>query len=277
MMIKDLKNLKPLKKGGQKEVYLADHDTYGSVVFKKIFPSPNSHDRTLREIRAVALLKEADFIPNIISHNCEEDSPDYIWLVEERVVGDNLRDEFKKGTSFNINDVVRFLDTMLEIAVLSESHSLVHRDIKPENIILDENDNFWLLDFGIARHLDLESITESKDPFGLFTIGYASSEQFRNLKKMIDIRADLFSIGVVCHEMLKGQNFYTTDVDNDIFKVIKKLENSSLPPLRIDGDTQFLLSTFISLLGDHRRNRRPQTAKEALLIFTSLKETLRLE
>lgn len=74
--------------------------------------------------------------------------------------------------------------------------------------------------------------------------------------------------------MIKGSNFYTTDVDNDIFKVIKKLENSSLPPLRIEGDAQFQLSTFISLLGDHRRNRRPKTAKEAVQIFTAIKETI---
>ena len=77
--------------------------------------------------------------------------------------------------------------------------------------------------------------------------------------------------------MIKGQNFYTTDVDNDIFKVLKKLENSSLPPLRIDGDAQFLLSTFISLLGDHRRNRRPKTAQEALSIFNTIRDTLKIE
>lgn len=82
---------------------------------------------------------------------------------------------------------------------------------------------------------------------------------------------------MVCHELLERKNFYMTDVDNDIFKVIKKLENSSLPPLRIEGDKQFLLSTFISLLGDHRRNRRPASAREARVIFNSLKETLSLD
>lgn len=273
-MINELVDLKPLKKGGQKEVYSGVHPTYGDIVFKKIFPNPNSLSRTKREIRAVALLNDANFIPKIISHNCSDQNPEFLWLVEERVNGSNLRDVFSEGKVFETQEIVNFLDTMLKIAVLSEEANLVHRDIKPENIILDSNNNFWLLDFGIARHLDLVSITESKEPFGLFTVGYASSEQFRNLKKMIDIRADLFSIGVVCHEMIKGSNFYTTDVDNDIFKVIKKLENSSLPPLRIEGDAQFQLSTFISLLGDHRRNRRPKTAKEAVQIFTAIKETI---
>lgn len=61
--------------------------------------------------------------------------------------------------------------------------SLVHRDIKPLNIILDNKGKFWLLDFGIAKHLDLVSITPTNNPFGPFTLGYASSEQFRNFKK----------------------------------------------------------------------------------------------
>lgn len=276
-MIRELNNIKPIKKGGQKEVSIADHPKYGRVVLKKVFPNINGLERTKREIRAAMLLKDALFTPSIISHNCDDISPDYLWIIEEFIPGMNLRDVFKSGRKFKINDIVKFLETSLEIAVISEKNMLVHRDIKPENIILDDNDNFWLLDYGIARHLDLESITNSNDHFGPHTVGYASSEQFRNLKKMVDIRADLFSIGVVCHEMLKGENFYTTDVDNDIFQVIKKLENSSLPPLRIEGDAQFLLSTFIRILGDHRRNRRPNTALEAQSIFNSFRTTLRLD
>ena len=55
-------------------------------------------------------------------------------------------------------------------------------------------------------------------------------------------------------------------------KVLKKLENSSLPPLRIPGDTQYQLSTFIKILGDHRRTRRPRNAVEAYSIFEALVE-----
>ena len=276
-MIDELKGLKPIKKGGQKEVFRGTHDLHGEIVFKKIFPTSDSLERTKREIRAVSILDESPNLPRIIAHNCSEESPEFIWIVEEFISGHNLRDAINIGRDFKINDIIRFLDTLLEIAIHSEQNNLVHRDIKPENIIINDDGNFWLLDFGIARHLDLESITKSEDPFGLFTVGYASSEQFRNNKKEIDIRADLFSIGVVCYELLKRKNFYMTDVDNDIFKVIKKLENSSLPPLRIEGDKQFQLSTFISLLGDHRRNRRPDTAKEAKIIFDTLKETLTLD
>lgn len=272
-MINELVNISPIAKGGQKEVFSAEHAVHGNVVLKKISPSPDGYERTKREIRAVALMN-SPFIPKIIAHNCDEDNPDPIWIVEPRISGSNLREVLKTGRIFNIHEIVIFLETMLSIAIESENNNLVHRDIKPENIIFDDDDNFWLLDFGIARHLDLESITNTNEPFGVFTLGYASSEQFRNMKSLIDIRADLFSIGVVCFEMLKGINFYVTGTNNDVYQILKKLENSSLPPLRIQGDPQFQLSTFIKLVGDHRRTRRPRTAAEAKLIFDTLKSTL---
>lgn len=275
-MINEISNIEGLKVGGQKEVFLATHPTYKKVVFKKIKNGSDSYERTKREVRAVSLLK-SQFIPKIIAHNCDIENPPFIWLIEEYKTGSNLRDILSGGRKFTIREIVDFLDVMLSIAVESENNNLVHRDIKPDNIIFDDNGKFWLLDFGIARHLDLDSITDTNRNFGVFTIGYASSEQFRNQKSDIDIRADLFSIGVVCYELIKGENFYTIGVENDIFRTLAKLSNSSLPPLKIKGDNEFKLSTFIKILGDHRRTRRPRTAKEALRIFESLKNTLTLE
>ena len=272
-MIEELNIGNQIARGGQKEVFVATHPKHGEVIFKKIFSGHDSFERTRREIRAVSILN-SKHIPNIIAHNCEEESPDFIWIVEEFISGKTLRDLLKDGISFSALEVVSFLEVMLDIAVESERHHLVHRDIKPENIILDGTGKFWLLDFGIARHLDLESITATNQPYGIFTFGYASSEQFRNMKSDIDIRTDLFSIGVVSFEMLKGNNFYLTGTDNDPLKILKKLENSSLPPLRIKGDSQFLLSTFIRMLGDHRRTRRPRTAEQARIIFNTLKSTI---
>lgn len=272
-MIQDLNIGKQIAKGGQKEVFLATHPDYGEVIFKKIFSGHDSFERTKREIRAVSLLN-SPHIPKVFSHNCEEENPDFIWIVEEFIPGKTLREFLREGRSFSAQEVVSFLEVMLEITVESERHNLVHRDIKPENIILDDTGKFWLLDFGIARHLDLKSLTATNQPYGVFTLGYASSEQFRNMKRDIDIRTDLFSIGVVSFEMLRGNNFYLTGTDNDPLKILKKLENSSLPILRVSGDPQFLLSTFIRMLGDHRRTRRPRTAKQAKLIFDTLKPTI---
>lgn len=269
-----LSNLLKLPSGGQKDVYSAKHIDYGDVVYKIIKLNNDSLERTKREIRAVSIL-ESSHIPKIYEHNCNSGEKN-IWLVEECIKGKNLRELILSGKTFNINEVVLFIETILSVIVLSESENIVHRDIKPENIILDEDGKFWLIDFGISRHLDMQSITPTNNPYGLFTIGYASSEQFRNFKKDIDSRSDLFSIGIVAYELIKGENFYMQNTNGDVFKVIKKLENESLPNIRLDGDSKFQLSAFIKLLGDHRRNRRPRSAEEALKIFETIKQTLRL-
>jgi len=271
-MIPNLQNQQLIAKGGQKEVYLAEHTDFGQVVFKKVFTSQDSIERTKREVRAVTLLDSPN-VPKIFSHNCEEDMPDFLWVLEEYVEGLTLRETILNGRKYDIKSIVNFIDIMLNIAILSEKRRLVHRDIKPENIIIDSNDKFWLLDFGIARHLDLESITQSNAPFGVFTLGYASSEQFRNFKKDIDIRTDMFSIGIVAYEMSTGINPYRQGT-SDPLMILRNMERVSLPPLRIVGDAQFQLSGFISLIGDIRRTRRPRTAVEAKIIFENVKNTL---
>ncbi len=272
---KRLSNLVQIQGGGQKEVFIADHPDIGKVIFKKIYPKDDSIERSKREVLAVSLLNSTN-IPKIYFHNCDEANPNPLWIIEEYVSGENLRKIIQGGKLFSLTEICEFLDVMLDITILSEQNNLVHRDIKPDNIMLDDTGKFWLLDFGISRHLDLESITDSNSPFGVFTLGYASSEQFRNLKKEIDIRSDLFSIGVVVYEMIKGENFYIKDTNNDVYRIIKKLENSSLPTLRISGDSQFQLSAFIRLLGDHRRYRRPRNAIEGKEIYLAIKSTLNL-
>jgi serine/threonine-protein kinase len=142
----DLLEITPLAKGGQKEVFSALHPVHGEVVLKLITPTTDSLERVKREIRAVSLMS-SPFIPRILAHNCDEQNPDKIWLIEERISGQSLRDILKAGRIFTIGEIVHFLDTMLTIAEDSEKNSLVHRDIKPENIMLDTDGNFWLFAF----------------------------------------------------------------------------------------------------------------------------------
>lgn len=208
-------------------------------------------------------------------HNCDDASAGSLWVVEQYIEGETIRERLNTRIKFTTAEVVRFIDTMLSLAVLSEQKMLVHRDIKPDNIMIDSTGKFWLLDFGIARHLDLDSLTQSAQQFGLFTLGYASTEQFRNLKRDIDIRADLFSIGVVAHEMISGENYYRKDT-NDPLAILKRMEKVSISPLLIEGDTQFQLSAFICMIGDFRRTRRPRTAQEAQAIFNNIKSTIQL-
>ena len=264
-------------KGGQKHVYKAiDTDSAADLVFKVLKPNSDTLERVKREISAVDTIGHPS-IPKVLETNIDyvTSSDDLIWIVEEFIGGNSLRKILQSGRTFTLQEVVDFLDEMFSILEQSEAHNIVHRDIKPENIILDDHGKFWLIDFGISRHLDLESITVTHAPFGLFTVGYSAAEQFRNRKKEIDIRADLFSLGVVVTEMIQGYNPYLHKA-TDILQVIKRIEQQPLPALRIKGDDRFLMAKFIKILGDNRLSRRPKSVAEAKTIFELVKTTLSL-
>ncbi len=263
-------------RGGQKQVYLANLKSNSSqVVFKIMVPSENTIERVKREIRATTLIDHPN-IPRIIHTNVDDSLTvkDIVWIIEEYIEGDSLRKLLNKGKTFNINEIINFFDTMFSILSKSEKLSIVHRDIKPENIMVGKDGVFWLIDFGISRHLDLDSITSSAAPMGPHTLGYSASEQFRNRKKDIDIRADFFSLGVVAVEMIIGQNLYWEGTC-DILQLIKKIEHQPLPVLRIEGDSQYFLARFIKTLGNNRASRRPMNVDSAMRIFDLVKESLR--
>lgn len=272
----NLKLLELIGKGGQKQVYKAiDQDKDNIIVFKVIKPNLEI-ERVKREIRAVKIIN-CKHIPKIYNTNAENinNSEEIVWIIEEFIEGETLRDALNRKKSFSLGDIVLFIDTMLLILEKSDASNIIHRDINPKNIIIDTQNKYWLIDFGIARHLELESLTESNSLFGPCTIGYSSAEQFRNRKKEIDIRADLFSLGVVVAEIIIGYNPYLRDA-KDVLQIIKNIENQPLPLLRIEGDSQFLLARFIKTLGDNRISRRPRTAKEAKQLFNIVKDTLKI-
>jgi serine/threonine-protein kinase len=101
---------------------------------------------------------------------------------------------------------------------------VVHRDIKPANIILLENDQVKVTDFGIARVLN---ISETQTGVVLGTPGYMSPEQVGG--KKVDGRSDLFSLGVVLYELLTGEKPFTGD---NIAAVMYAIAKSSYPSIK---------------------------------------------
>jgi serine/threonine protein kinase len=267
-----LDQVETLNSGGQKEVFKGYHKKYGEVVLKIIKPSDDEYQRTIREIKAAEII-ESDHVPKIYQSNLSEAKPAPIWLLEQYIPGKTLRQFLQEGKNFSLTEIVKFLDTLLKISIEAEKKKIVHRDIKPENIILDNIGRYWLIDFGIARHLELSSLTSTSRGFGLFTVGYAAPEQFRNIKKEISIRADLFSIGIVAIELATGKNPFIEKSRNAL-DVLRNTETFVLPTLTIKGDSQYELAAFIKVLGDKRLSRRPSSAKEAYEIFESIKPTL---
>lgn len=267
----DLRNVQSLASGGQKDVFSGFHQQHGRVVVK-VIKTPGVPPRMQREIDAAEKLSSSH-IPKILElRTISVAGVSHASVVEEFVEGETLRSLLSRGP-LPLKQVLGLIETLLAVCVELEAAHIVHRDIKPDNILRDQCGRWWLLDLGIARHLDLTSLTDSLQQLGPHTPGYAAPEQFRNRKQDIDIRADLFSVGIVAFEAITGTHPFR-DGARDALECRRRTETVSLPHLQIAEDSQGQLAGFISVLTDRFPSRRPMSAREALEWFRALRPTI---
>jgi eukaryotic-like serine/threonine-protein kinase len=255
----DLTLFQPIGKGGQKEVFRAQTFA-GNPVVVKVFHFGSNEDRALREIRAVVDLASPR-VPGVLGFG-KAPSPvgELVWVKEELVEGESLRQRLTRGP-LSVAEAMMMARDLLEVLVLAERAHIVHRDVKPENILLATGGGAYLLDFGLARHLDLPSVTASTQLIGPNTPGYAPPEQFHNRKREIDSRADMFGLGVTLHEALTGTNPFL-DGAATVVEVIHRVEHDALPPLPLSAAAPDELQQLIAAMTQRRPGHRPRTLAE---------------
>lgn len=201
-----------IAKGGQKVVYSAinKNDPELRVVIKEAqINSTASLQRIMREVNFLCSLN-SPYFPKNYGSNFDMKTMT-MTVIEERIEGETLRTVMSNYNDWNsIKILLLQLITGLEIVW---SKNVVHRDLKPENIIIRPDGTPCIIDFGIARFLDMESITNTLQNMGPCTQLYASPEQLRNEKAMIDHRTDFYALGIIALELyLKCHPFDPTIV-----------------------------------------------------------------
>jgi eukaryotic-like serine/threonine-protein kinase len=264
----DLSGLAPLGQGGQKVVFTATHTADGPVVLKLIHPNQDP-ERVRRELLAVQQVKSAR-VPRVLDVGVIQVPPTVTctWVREQRVSGSSLRPRIMPA-GLPVAQVRHLGLHVLEALAAAETVRIVHRDVKPDNIMCDAHGEHWLLDFGIARHLDLTSVTGTAALSGPGTLGYAPPEQYRNWKADVDSRADLFALGVTMVECLTGAHPFLAGA-RDAGEVIRRIEHQPLNIAAITGDDNGLLRGFLSTLTQRRLDHRPRSAADALLWMREL-------
>lgn len=261
MCQEEFEKIELMARGGQKIVFDGVHNSYGETVIKLYFQL--NDPRSLREIQIERDLN-LSMVPKIYeTGTIEYEGTETLYIIEQKVKGTELRMVLESGKRFSLEEAVTFLEQGLEFIACIENKGIVHRDIKPENIIRADDGRIFFLDFGIARILGADSLTRTGAMMGPHTPGYAAPEQFNNLKKEIDSRADIFSLGVVTYECITGKNPFREGSINAL-EVLQKTETITPVQYSIKGDTQ---SQFMALLGammGKYPSRRPRTAKQAI-------------
>ena len=153
-----------------------------------------------------------------------------------------------------------------------EQKQIVHRDIKPDNIIKASNGRWYLIDFGIARALNMESLTYTTAMVGPHTPGYGAPELFQYTKKDIDSRADIFSLGVVVFEAVTGKHPFIRGDELDLNEIWYNTVTIIPQSVEIDGDVDMQFIGLLQTFMQKHVTRRPETASKAYEWFTSVKE-----
>lgn len=261
-----------IAEGGQKVVYKGTHDSYGTVVLKLVLNS-TSNERTEREIDVTTRCSFSN-VPKLFEWGTlEYEDGQTVFLIEQCISGITLRQYLINNGHMQTALAMRLMHSLLTTAVELEKEQLVHRDIKPENIMVSDDETFWLLDFGIARHLQKTSLTATAARFGPHTPGYAAPEQFRNVKGEINIRADLFSIGVVVYESITGTHPFADD-SPDPLEILRRTETLIANPLNVPEDAKKQLSGLLGVMMAKYPSRRPPSALVALEWLNDIKPTL---
>lgn len=199
--------IQELGKGGMATVYRAYHPGMDRFVAIKIIHRALSADkagldRFRREARLIARLEHPHLLP-VYDYAPDHDPP---YIVMRYLEGGTLKDILDEKERLPLGEVAHLMRQITSALDYAHRQGVVHRDIKPSNIMVDQDGNAFVADFGIARINDGMGMTQTG--FTVGTPGYMSPEQGMGLTT-IDLRADIYSLGVMAFEMATGRAPYT--------------------------------------------------------------------
>jgi len=153
-----------------------------------------------------------------------------VYMVMEWVDGRLLREILNEQKKLPPERAIKITTRILDALQYIHDHGIVHRDLKPENVMVDDQDNIKLIDFGIASDLRGRRLTFAKLSQTMGTPDYISPEQVKG--KRGDARSDLYSVGVMLYEMLTGKVPFTGT--NPFLVMNDRLLNNPVPPREVD-------------------------------------------
>ncbi len=200
--------IEQLGQGGQATAYKAeDLRLQRLVVIKVLLPEQAASETARRRFEREARLASVLDHPNICAIFDIGESGGWIYIVMPFVEGRTLK-QVINGQPLKITSALSIALQIADALAAAHARGIVHRDIKPSNIIVNEQGQVKVLDFGLAKMLAGDetqdpdkSMTELGVPYG--TMGYGSPEQAAG--ERVDHRTDIFSLGVLLYEMVTGQ------------------------------------------------------------------------
>jgi len=262
--ISHYKILEKLGEGGMGVVYRADDTKLERHVALKflsprILGTDREKARFVREAKAAAALNH----PNICTIHEIDEADGQTFIAMECVEGQSLKARIESG-SIALDETLAIAAQIAEGLAEAHAKGIVHRDIKPANIVVTPKGRVKIMDFGLARSSEATQLTAAGTTVG--TVVYMSPEQAR--VDCVDHRTDIWSLGVILHEMIAGRRPFRGDRDQAVIYSILNEEpeplSAALP--EVSGELEDVVCRMLS----KDPASRHQSAQEVLADLSSI-------
>jgi len=260
--------------GGMGEVYRAQDAKLGRDVALKVLPAEMAHDperlaRFHREAKALAQLDH----PNIVTIHSVEECNGVHFLTMQLVEGRSL-DRVIPASGLPLEQIVEIARALGDALAVAHDKGIVHRDLKPGNVMVTNEGHVKVLDFGLAKDVraanggDLTLTSDSQTQIGVVmgTPAYMSPEQAAG--RLLDHRTDIFSLGVVLHEMATGRRPFEGTSSAELVSAILRDTPPSVTDARPDLPSD--LARIIRRCLEKDPSHRVQTARDVSNEFRDL-------
>jgi len=260
--------LQRLGRGGMADVYLTRQLSLQRPIALKVLRRDLAKDATyverfLREARAAAALVHANIV-QIFEVGQHENIH---FIAQEYISGQNLKMWLRRNGAAEPKLAMEILVGTSRAIKKADEFQVVHRDIKPENIMLSDNGEIKVTDFGLARvNNDQSNDTLTKVGITMGTPLYMSPEQVEG--GALDARSDIYSLGVTAYHMLAGTPPF--DGDNALTIAMKQVKNDAAPLGEVRPDLPAAVSKLIHRMIEKSPEDRPQSADEVLRVLKQI-------
>ncbi|HHY20546.1 MAG TPA: Stk1 family PASTA domain-containing Ser/Thr kinase, partial [Bacilli bacterium] len=212
--------------GGMADVFKAKDIILDRIVAVKVLQSQFSKDEQfIRRFRREAQAATSLAHPNVVNIYDVGEEGDLYYIVMEYVEGPTLKEYIQQSGPLPATEAVDIMSQIVSAIAHAHANHIVHRDLKPQNILINQNGEVKVADFGIARAISSATITHTNSVIG--SVHYLSPEQARG--GLVNFKSDIYSLGIVLYEMLTGKLPFFGDTAVSI--AIKHLQ-ADIPSVR---------------------------------------------
>ena len=248
-----------LGQGGMGAVYKAtDLELNRTVALKVIRPELARHKAIVERFKQELLLAHQVTHRNVIRIYDLSEADGMKFITMEYVDGENLHTLIQQKKRFSPNESVEVMQQVCRALEAAHSVGVIHRDLKPQNIMRDKTGRVVVMDFGLARTLEGDGMTQSGALVG--TMEYMSPEQA--LGQTLDQRSDIFTLGLILYEMLTGQMPFKANTT--VASLIRRTQERVAPISDHDHSVPRSVSNIVSKCLERDVTQRYQTAAALL-------------